>query len=134
MEGGWEKVLADPAIAYEERPDGGYTVSLAGVTERAGFLAGLLDAGCTAAGERLTGLAERTASGEATAEWIVELEKEFDVLKSRERRTRNALVHGGAVEDEVAASVLLFVDWLAADALHGAIEALRRLRTDRLFH
>jgi hypothetical protein len=123
VEGGWEKVLADPAIAYEERPDGGYTVSLAGVIERAGFLAGLLEAG-SPAGERLTGLAERTASGEATAEWIVELEKEFDVLKSRERRTRNALVHGGAVEDEVAASVLLFVDWLAADALHGAIEGI----------
>jgi hypothetical protein len=122
-DGGWEKVLADPSIAYEERPDTSYTISLRGVIEKADFLAGLLDSG-SPAGERLTMLADRTASGKATADWIVELEREFDVLKSRERRSRNALVHGGAVEDEVAASVLLFVDWLAADALHSAIEGI----------
>lgn len=122
-EGAWEEVLADQAIAYEEQPDGRYTVSLPGVIEKAGFLAGLLEAG-SPAGERLSGLAERTTTGETTGEWIAELLKEFDVLKSRERRTRNALVHGGVVDDEVAASVLLFVDWLAADALHGAIEGI----------
>jgi hypothetical protein len=67
-EGGWEKVLADRAIAYEEQLDGRYTVSLSGVIERAGFLAELVEAG-SPSGERLSDLAKRTATGEATGEW-----------------------------------------------------------------
>lgn len=37
---------------------------------------------------------------------------------------RNGLVHGGPIDDEMAISVVFFMDWLAAEALHTAIKGL----------
>jgi hypothetical protein len=122
-EGAWEEITSDASIGYEETEGGRYVFNLAGVMEQTDFLIERLMPG-SAPHERLSKLADRTVDGVSTASWISDLENEFGVLKSRERRIRNALVHGGAVDDAIAGSVLLFVDWLAADALHAAIEGI----------
>jgi hypothetical protein len=123
LPGAWDDIVADPEIDYVETAWGGYQFSLAGIINKTHFLMERLEPS-SPPHERLAQLAGRTLNGKSTAAWIAELEEEFAVLKSRERRVRNALVHGGAVSDAIAKSVLPLVDWLAADALHGAIEGI----------
>jgi hypothetical protein len=121
LPGAWEEIVAERAFGYAELADGRYVFNQAGVIEKVDFLRERLDPD-SAPHERLTALRANTADGPATARWIGSLEKEFDVFAERERRLRNALVHGGAVGEEVPESTTLFVDWLAAEALHAAIE------------
>jgi hypothetical protein len=123
LEGGWEKIAADPEIAYRPLTDGRYTVDLQGVLRRLDLLLEVADPSYPLH-ERLGKFRRRTITGGACAAWVNELMKDFDRFAERERRVRNALVHGGPVSDEMAASVLLFVDWLVADALHAAIKGM----------
>jgi hypothetical protein len=116
----WRQIVADPEIAFEMR-DRRSRVSLQGVLRRLDFL---LDrtAPASPVHERLTRLQNRTRNGRATASWVDGLCADFDVLQRRALRTRNALVHGGPVADATARDILPFVETLAVDALHTAIE------------
>ena len=59
--------------------------------------------------------------------WLADLESEWELTLGRLRRVRNALAHGGPVDDESAETVRLFVEQLArlslAVALQGLLEA-----------
>ncbi len=65
-------------------------------------------------------LAPRIANPATLAEWIDELLNEFAVLRNRASRHRNAIIHGGPLDEASIATVLLFVDALAVDALAAA--------------
>jgi hypothetical protein len=122
-DGAWEEIKANPGLDYQDGELGRHHFNLSGVIRQIDFLLERVTPD-TPLHERLTRLKSRTATGQTVAAWIEELMHEFDAFQQRERRVRNALVHGGPVSDEMAASVLLFVDWLAADALHTAIKGL----------
>jgi hypothetical protein len=122
-EGRFAAILRAPEIDFEPLGGGRYTINLQGVLRR-------LDLLSEAAGpdpalqERVRRLDRRTATGGACAAWVKDLTDDFDGFARRERRVRNALVHGGPVSDEIAASVLGFVDSLAAEALHASIKGM----------
>jgi len=121
--GAWEKIVGNPVIEYTEAAGNRHFFNLAGVLKEIDFLLDCTVSGCEPH-ERLSLLKENTANGRAAADWIESLQRHFDVLAARERRIRNALVHGGWVSDDLAASVVHFVDWLATDALHAAIKGV----------
>ncbi len=121
LPGAWAEVAAEPALGYEELPDGRHSFNRRGVLEKAEFLQERTKPG-SAPFERLGRLREQTRDGRATLGWIKRLEKDFDTFAEREQRIRNALVHGGAVGEMLPESVVFFIDWLAGDALHAAIE------------
>lgn len=119
----WEEIEDDPALEFEERMGGGWSVNLAGVLLRLDFLIENVAEG-TLVHERLSRLKGRTASGRAAFQWVNDLLADFDTLEPRARRVRNATVHGGPVSDEMADAVIDFVEWLASDALQAAIRGL----------
>jgi hypothetical protein len=119
----WEEIKQDTELGYEPGAGGRYTIDLRGVLLRLDFLLECVEPD-TPLHERLLRLKRRTANGRSTADWVEDLVGEFDAFQSRERRVRNGLVHGGPIDDEMAASVVLFMDWLAAESLHTAIKGL----------
>jgi hypothetical protein len=121
LPGAWERIASDPEIEYEELADGRYSFNRRGVIKRAAFLQDQLRPE-SASFERLGCLRDNTIDGPATAAWIIRLEKDFESFADRERRIRNALVHGGAVGEGLPESLVSFVDGIAGDALHAAIE------------
>lgn len=116
----WSVVSADPEIGFEMR-DRTSRVNLRGVLRRLDFLLARV-APDSSVHDRLRRLRDRASSGRATAKWMDDLCAEFDVLDRRATRTRNALVHGGPIADATAHEILPFVETLAVDALHMAIE------------
>lgn len=56
--------------------------------------------------------------------WRQELEHEWQLTRGRLARTRNALAHGGPIEDESAVTVRDFAGQLAARSLSVALEGL----------
>jgi hypothetical protein len=116
----WRQVTADPDIAFE-MDNRSRRLNLQGVLRRLDFLVQRTDS-TFPVHDRLSRLRDRTRNGRATAHWVDELSVDFDVLERRALRTRNALVHGGPVADATARGILPFVETLAVDALHTAIE------------
>jgi hypothetical protein len=116
----WQQVRGDPEIGFE-MDDRRWRVNPQGVLRRLDFLL-QRTAPKSPVHERLSRLRKRTKNGRATAKWVDELCADFDVLGRRALRTRNALVHGGPVADATARDILPFVETLAVDALHTAIE------------
>lgn len=71
--------------------------------------------------ERLVPL---VATGEAFAGRVDELHVRFRLLRRRHGRHRNAIVHGGPINEQSVDSVLLFVDAVAVDTLAAVLEAV----------
>ncbi len=86
-----------------------------------------LEAG-SEAGDELDGLRPLVATGAAYADWIDRLLEEFGHLRRRYSRHRNAVVHGGPINDQSIETILLFADALAVDTLAAAIEAVLSAR------
>lgn len=129
----WKEIAALPEIEYVPREDGGWEVNLKGVLLRLGFILERLDPK-SALHERIARLNDRTASPKATLAWLKELDDDFIALRTRARRLRNALVHGGPVGEGAARSVLPFAEWLATDALHTALDGLLADKGDLIDH
>lgn len=68
-------------------------------------------------------IAARAGTAAAARRSIIALEKEFNVLLSRARRTRNAIAHGGPVPPATLRTVGPFGHQLAVDALNQALHA-----------
>ena len=64
------------------------------------------------------------ADGAAYATWIDRLCEEFRRLRHRYSRHRNAIVHGGPLDEQSIMTILLFVDALAVDTLGAALEGV----------
>lgn len=129
----WSEIMAAPEIEYVPRDDGGWEVNLKGVLLRLDFILERLDSE-SALHERVDRLRQRTSSANATLIWLDELDGHFAALRARTRRLRNALVHGGPVSEQAAASVLPFAEWLATDALHTALDGLLANKRDLIDH
>lgn len=119
----WDEIANDEELGYEPGAGGRYTIDLRGVLRRLDFLLERVERD-TPLHQRLAELKRRTTSGQAAAAWAGELARDFDAFQGRERRVRNCLVHGGPIDDEMAISVILVMDWLAAEALHTAIKGM----------
>jgi hypothetical protein len=129
----WKEITDLPEVEYVPREDGGWEVNLKGVLLRLGFILKRLEPE-SALHERIVRLRERTASPKATQTWLKELDDDFVALRTRTRRLRNALVHGGPVGEDAARSVLPFAEWLATDALHTALDGLLADKGDLIDH
>lgn len=129
----WAEITAVPEIEYVPRDDGGWEVNLKGVLLHLGFILERLSPD-SALHERVRRLRERTSSANSTLSWLDELDGDFEALRARTRRLRNALVHGGPVGEQAAASVLPFAEWLATDALHTALDGLLADKGDLIDH
>jgi hypothetical protein len=129
----WAEIAAVPEIEYVPRDDGGWEVNLKGVLLRLGFILERLNPE-SALHERVALLRQRTSSAKATRSWLDEIDTHFEALRVRTRRLRNALVHGGPVGEQAAASVLPFAEWLATDALHTALDGLLADKGDLIDH
>jgi hypothetical protein len=70
----------------------------------------------------LSKLAERTATGKATADWWNQLCEKALRMETRRLRTRNALVHGGPVAPATVEAVAAFAEHLAGEALAACVE------------
>jgi hypothetical protein len=62
-------------------------------------------------------LAQRTSSAEALRQWVDALEKEWDRLREKAQRSRNALTHGGPANTDESAAAAGFAHQFAAFAL-----------------
>jgi hypothetical protein len=69
-------------------------------------------------------LKTRVADGITYGEWIDELRAEFKLLRGRYNRHRNAIVHGGPLDEQSISTILLFVDSLAVDVLGSTLECV----------
>lgn len=70
----------------------------------------------------LARLKARVHDGAAYGAWIDELRTEFRLLRARYSRHRNAIVHGGPLDEQSIWTLLLFVDSLAVDVLASTLE------------
>ena len=61
--------------------------------------------------------------------WLADLESEWELTLERLRRVRNALAHGGPVDDESAETVRVFVEQLARLSLAVALQGLLEAKT-----
>jgi hypothetical protein len=61
--------------------------------------------------------------------WLADLETEWKLTLGRLRRVRNALAHGGPVDDESAETVQAFVEQLARLSLAVALQGLLEAKT-----
>jgi hypothetical protein len=61
--------------------------------------------------------------------WLADLESEWELTLERLRRVRNALAHGGPVNDESAETVRVFVEQLARLSLAVALQGLLEGKT-----
>lgn len=120
----WEEIKAHPPLEYEDYKQG-WRVNLRGLMANLDFVIERLESD-TPLRERYIMLKHRTQNGSATAHWIDQLLGDFDAFERRARRVRNSLIHGGPLSEESSRTVLAFVDWLAADALHTTIRGLLR--------
>lgn len=75
-------------------------------------------------GCRLRTLAHRSASAAALRHWADALEKDWDRLRQRTQRSRNALTHGGPVQADVIDAAARFAHQLAAFALSEELTAV----------
>jgi len=75
-------------------------------------------------GCRLRTLAHQTANAEALRQWADTLENDWDRLRQRARRSRNALTHGGPVQADVVLAAARFAHQLAAFALSEELNAI----------
>jgi hypothetical protein len=87
------------------------------------WLASSLEADSEARDE-LDCLRPLVANGAAYGDWVERLCEEFVCLRHRYSRHRNAIVHGGPINEQSIATILLFVDALAVDTLAATIEAV----------
>jgi hypothetical protein len=124
----WEEVKAHPPLEYEDYRQG-WRVNQRGLMANLDFVIERLEPD-TPLHERYSLLNRRTETGAAAAHWIDQLLGDFDVFERRARRVRNSLIHGGPLGEESSRTVLAFVDWLAADALHTTIRG--QLRDEEL--
>lgn len=69
-------------------------------------------------------LAERTSDPDAVRRWVARIDEQWDRLRARARRVRNALAHGDPVDDRVVNSAATFVHQLAASVIAIELEAL----------
>lgn len=129
----WCEIALLPELEYVPLDDGGWEVNLKGVLLTLESILVHLDEQ-TALYERVETLAERTSSAESTLKWLENLDADFLALSGRSRRLRNALVHGGLVGEQAARSVLPFVESLATDALHTALDGLLGGEADLIGH
>jgi hypothetical protein len=58
------------------------------------------------------------------ADWVDDLVTEFGQLRRRYSRHRNAIVHGGPIDEQSISTIQLFADALAVDILGAAIEGV----------
>jgi hypothetical protein len=75
-------------------------------------------------GRRIRTLGFRTRDMDALRAWVHETATEWDALLDRTQRCRNALAHGGPINDSVMASASQFAHTLAAFALSEEVEAV----------
>lgn len=69
-------------------------------------------------------LGQRVADGAAYAAWIDELVDDFQLLRRRYSRHRNATVHGGPIDEQSVAVIVGFADALAADTLAATLDGV----------
>jgi hypothetical protein len=69
-------------------------------------------------------LKTRVGDGITYGAWIDELCAEFKLLRGRYNRHRNAIVHGGPLDEQSISTILLFVDSLAVDVLASTLECV----------
>lgn len=78
-------------------------------------------------GCRLRMLAQRTARADALRQWADAVEKDWDRLRQRGQRSRNALTHGGAVHPEpIEALSITWPEIPPTQSLFGCDAFLRR--------
>jgi hypothetical protein len=65
----------------------------------------------------------------ALPSWLADLESEWKLTLGRLQRVRNALAHGGPVDDESAETVRAFVEQLARLSLAVALQGLLEAKT-----
>jgi hypothetical protein len=85
-------------------------------------------------GRRLQSLSKRLESPSTVRAWRDELTDEWSLLADRLQRVRNALAHGGPIQDQGVESVHRFGQRLAAWALSVALEGILEGKTISVSH
>lgn len=75
-------------------------------------------------GRRIRGLVSRTRDIAALRTWVDRTSADWDALLDRTQRCRNALAHGGPINDRVMASASQFAHTLAAFAIGEEVQAV----------
>jgi hypothetical protein len=115
----WQEILKHPPleISLGERR----SINLRGVLTETKWILERLPAHNNTA-LQISKLAERTATGKATADWWNQLCEEALRIEARRLRTRNALVHGGPLAPATVEAVAAFAEHLAGEALAACVE------------
>ena len=115
----WQEIVAHEPLNMRE--DTEPTLSLRGIISEAGWLIQRTPME-SPLGEGLVTLERKTRTGQAAASWWSELCAHATTLESRRIRTRNALMHGGALAPGTIACVAPFAKNLASEALAASLE------------
>ncbi len=115
----WEEILAHEPLGISQGDEP--KLSLRGIVSEAAWLIQRTPAGSPLA-ERLVTLERNTRAGQATAKWWTELCRHAERLEARRIRTRNALMHGGALAPKTVAGVAPFAENLAVEAIGASLE------------
>lgn len=126
-----DEIHADPEIGFDIGPEF-WSLRPDGILRRLEWIIERVP-GETFAHSRVRRLQDRVRDGRAAAGWADELMGEFDARNARSRRLRNALTHGGPASAETAALCVPFVETLAIQALHTAVQG-RLEGTDLVDH
>lgn len=119
---GYEEILHDEQIAFEELPTGWFTVNSAGLVGRLDWIGDRVEPGGDAQ-TTIQALSPKLTTGRATAAWFDELCDVARHHEARRSRTRNALIHGGPIGEVTVAEILPFAEHMANHALGGLVQA-----------
>jgi hypothetical protein len=111
----------------------GFTIDLRGCVDALPDLAGIFPVH-SRLGRRLQSLSKRLKSPSTVRVWRDELTDEWSLLVDRLQRVRNALAHGGPIQDQGVESVHRFGQRLAAWALSVALEGILEGKTISVAH
>lgn len=117
----WEEIASHPDLELE-KPDGGYRFNAKGLVRHTDWLMDRLPDESTAY-QRLSSIARELTSAEHAARWFAQLCDDGRVFEGRRSRARNAVMHGGPLADSTVEAVLPFAEYMASEAVDGALAA-----------
>lgn len=114
-----EEIRAHPPLGLRLGPKP--ILSLKGVVSEVQWLLQRVPPG-TPVHRGLSEIDGRTRTGRATSSWWTELCRQASKVEARRVRTRNALMHGGALAPATVGSIVQFAGSLAREALAASLE------------
>jgi hypothetical protein len=119
---GYEEILHDEQIAFEELPNGWFSVNSAELIRRLDWIGDRVKPSGDAH-TSIQALSSKLTTGRATAAWLDELCDVARHHEARRSRTRNALIHGGPAAEVTVAQILPFAEHMASQALGALVQA-----------